>query len=304
MKIKITALSAILLVSSLAGYARGGEADRIPVTTSTQRITEVALSLAVNASLTEIFKHSVHETRPDGDGRNSFPSRHTSWAFTASTVLGSEFYRTAPWVPLAAHAAATGIGLQRVVVGRHYGGDVAAGAALGILSTEAAYALTRVFFRRSAPVATGSSAFTKALYISSDALFATNSRSCSGFAGTVGGIFPISDHWGISIALTAASANMRHKGRASAAYGWTSAGAVYSLPLPRAWEMQASVAVGGGARRLCRLETGYKAIFVARPDVHFIWHLTPRFAAGFRAGYLSAGDLSAMTAGVTSNLVF
>ncbi len=293
-----------MLALSQAAYAGSNDTDSVAAPSAGQRVTGAALSLAINASLTEVLKHTVHETRPDGTGRNSFPSRHTSWAFTASTVLSNEFCRTAPWVGVASHAAAACVGLQRVATGRHYGGDVAAGAALGMLSTEAAYALTRVFFRRSAPAATGNSDFATSLYVSSDAIFATGSRYCSGFAGTLGAVFPLSEHWGLTAALTAASANIRNRGRASAAFGWATAGASYSVPLSATWEMQAVVAVGGGARRLCRVETGYTPVFVVRPDLRFNWHLTPRFAAGVTVGYLTAGNLSAMTAGVTSNMIF
>lgn len=262
------------------------------------------MSLAVNASFTELLKHTVHEQRPDLSGNNSFPSRHTSWAFTASTVLSSEFYRTAPWVSAGAHAMASGIGLQRVVAGKHYGGDIAAGGALGILSTEGAYALSRLFFGNHFAVACGDSDLRPALYVTSEVVVPLSRRYDSGFAGTLAGVIPVAERWGLCANLTAASAPL-HNGRgAVAAYGWTTLGAVYSAALSSTWEMQASVSVGGGARRLCRTPGGYSAIFAGRPDLRFIWHLTPHFGAGISAGYVVAGDLSAVTAAVSSHILF
>ena len=60
----------------------------------------------------------------------SFPSGHTTAAFSAATVFAIE-YRDNPWVPILSYTAATLIGLSRITENKHWITDVFAGAALG-----------------------------------------------------------------------------------------------------------------------------------------------------------------------------
>lgn len=63
----------------------------------------------------------------------SFPSGHTTAAFSAATVYAME-YKSRPWVPILSYSAATLIGLSRVTENKHWFTDVLAGAALGYLT--------------------------------------------------------------------------------------------------------------------------------------------------------------------------
>jgi PAP2 superfamily len=65
-------------------------------------------------------------------GSWSFPSGHTGSSFASAWILSTIWPRRAP----AFFAIASAVGLSRVYVGAHYPGDVASGAALGILFSE------------------------------------------------------------------------------------------------------------------------------------------------------------------------
>ena len=72
------------------------------------------------------------------DERRSFPSGHTSIAFTLASVLTEETSHRWPRahrvVAPIAYAAATGVGLARMYNDKHWASDVALGAAIGTLS--------------------------------------------------------------------------------------------------------------------------------------------------------------------------
>ena len=70
--------------------------------------------------------------------RRSFPSGHTSMAFTLASVVSAEtahrWPRARRVVAPLAYAAATGVGLARMYNDKHWASDVALGAAIGTLS--------------------------------------------------------------------------------------------------------------------------------------------------------------------------
>lgn len=109
-------------------------------------LSDIAFSAGINAGLTEILKNSVSELRPDRSDEQSFPSRHTSYAFTLASIASHELYSYSPFWVTAAQTAANAIAMQRVYAQRHFPSDALAGAALGIASTEAGYALSRLIF--------------------------------------------------------------------------------------------------------------------------------------------------------------
>jgi membrane-associated phospholipid phosphatase len=98
----------------------------------TKGLLQYGLSAGLTAGTTLGLKNSVLEWRPDHSDRLSFPSGHSS-----STFAAAEFKRKRyGWefgVP--AYALATFTAFSRVEARKHFIHDVAAGAALGIISS-------------------------------------------------------------------------------------------------------------------------------------------------------------------------
>lgn len=66
---------------------------------------------------------------PNGLRNFSFPSGHTTAAFTTAAVFSREF--ETPWVTVPAYALATGVGISRLALQKHWTSDVLVGAVLG-----------------------------------------------------------------------------------------------------------------------------------------------------------------------------
>ena len=112
-------------------------------------VTELAISEAMKVSFnrlrpaekypTEIFPyHSIH-------GR-SFPSGHSSLAFSAAASLSIQCKKWYVTVP--AYLWASSVGYSRLYLGVHYPSDVLMGAAVGIGSAYLAHWLNKVIGRR------------------------------------------------------------------------------------------------------------------------------------------------------------
>ncbi len=86
-------------------------------------------SYTLSGFSTVALKLSVDRTRPDGRN-HSFPSGHTSTVFAVATIISYEY----PDWRIPAYSLAGAVGLSRIALGRHYVGDVLAGAAIGIAS--------------------------------------------------------------------------------------------------------------------------------------------------------------------------
>jgi Membrane-associated phospholipid phosphatase len=93
-------------------------------------------SVAVSYVGKTVLKAVVNEERPDHSDNKSFPSGHATMAFAAARSLDKEFRKDCIWVPIVGYAAATAVGVERVVNDRHHWYDVVAGAALGFGSAE------------------------------------------------------------------------------------------------------------------------------------------------------------------------
>ena len=63
---------------------------------------------------------------------NSFPSGHTSTAFSIATIFAKQ-YSNRKWVPVLSYGLASMVGATRIIENRHWASDVLAGAALGYL---------------------------------------------------------------------------------------------------------------------------------------------------------------------------
>ena len=91
---------------------------------------DLLLALGRTWVITTGLKYSMNETRPNG-GPRSFPSGHTSMAFTGAEFIRREY--SWRWA-IPAYLAAGFVGWSRVEARNHYAHDVVAGAALGILA--------------------------------------------------------------------------------------------------------------------------------------------------------------------------
>ena len=91
---------------------------------------DLFLAIGRSWAVTAALKYSVDETRPDG-GSRSFPSGHTSLAFTGAEFIRKE-YGWGWGAP--AYLFASFVGYSRVQADKHYTHDVLAGAAIGILA--------------------------------------------------------------------------------------------------------------------------------------------------------------------------
>ena len=92
-----------------------------------------AISLTI---LTNVFKFSFREKRPDSNARNSFTSGHTATALMGAELMRIEY---GPYWGLGGYCVATAVGLLRIYNGRHWLNDVIAGAGVGILSARIGY---------------------------------------------------------------------------------------------------------------------------------------------------------------------
>ena len=104
-------------------------------------IANTATSYALSTATTWGLKHSIHECRPDGSDHRSFPSGHATVACAGAHILYKEYGKKSFWYGVAGYGVATAICADRVFRNRHYWQDVCAGAAIGILGTEAGYRL-------------------------------------------------------------------------------------------------------------------------------------------------------------------
>lgn len=119
-------------------------------------IANTGASVVVAYGVKTVLKKVVNEERPDHSDNKSFPSGHASMAFAAARSIDKEFRKDCIWIPIAGYAAATAIGIERVISDRHHWYDVAAGAAIGIGSAEFTWWLSdKLFPQKKKRVAAG-----------------------------------------------------------------------------------------------------------------------------------------------------
>ena len=105
-------------------------------------------ALLLNNLVTGKLKDEFQRRRPDEANHNtyfeggeggrhyaSFPSAHTSTAFTFATSLAT-VYHDHKWVPPVAYSMATLVGLSRIHDNKHWTTDVLAGAAVGFVTAK------------------------------------------------------------------------------------------------------------------------------------------------------------------------
>ena len=120
-------------------------------------IFNTGASVVVAYGVKAVLKKVVKEERPDHSDNKSFPSGHASMAFAAARSIDKEFRKDCIWIPIAGYAAATAIGVERVVNKHHHWYDVVAGAGIGFGSAELTWWLSDLCFGKGSNVAVGSS---------------------------------------------------------------------------------------------------------------------------------------------------
>lgn len=98
----------------------------------------LAMAIVVSDFITFRLKRWLNKKRPDGS-KESFPSGHTSFAFTNAGILYQEFKDTSPILAYSGFGFATATGTFRVLNDTHFISDVLVGAGIGILVTELIY---------------------------------------------------------------------------------------------------------------------------------------------------------------------
>lgn len=97
------------------------------------------ISNLVSSGISELLKATITKTRPDGANTHSFPSGHTTIAFTNAAVLQNEFQDTSIAFAYSGYAFAATTGVFRMLNNRHYLSDVLVGAGIGIFVTQLVY---------------------------------------------------------------------------------------------------------------------------------------------------------------------
>ena len=109
-------------------------------------IINTGASVVVAFGVKSALKGMISEERPDHSDNKSFPSGHAAIAFAAARSIDKELRKVSVWIPIAGYAAATAVGIERVVNKRHHWYDVVAGAAVGIGSAELTWWLSDKIF--------------------------------------------------------------------------------------------------------------------------------------------------------------
>ena len=135
----------IALCIVLCGHA---EAQTTEKHDWTRFIANTTASVAVTYGFKTLLKATINEERPDHSDNKSFPSGHAAITFAAARSIDKEFRKESIWIPIAGYAAATALGVERVVSDRHHWYDVAAGAALGYGAAELTWYLSDKFLSR------------------------------------------------------------------------------------------------------------------------------------------------------------
>lgn len=140
--IAIVLLTAVRPALAYDGVATAGDVATALVAVAAGGVTiarndregavQLVKSAALDLGVTYGLKLTIKERRPDGSDNESFPSAHTSVAFTSAEYLRKR-YGLEYGIP--AYALASFVAYSRVEADKHYVRDVLAGAAIGIASS-------------------------------------------------------------------------------------------------------------------------------------------------------------------------
>lgn len=99
-----------------------------------QQTINIVFANVIGAAVFTTLKYTVSEKRPDQSDDLSFPSGHTSIAFTNAALLYYEYKDSNLWYASSGFLFATATGILRIANNRHYTSDVLAGAGIGLAS--------------------------------------------------------------------------------------------------------------------------------------------------------------------------
>jgi len=117
-----------LLGSASVVYAVGRIKDQPKVSHLGMDLIE---ALAMSEALTQTIKYTTRRERPDGSGKNSFPSGHAADTFAFATAL--ERHLNWKWsVP--AYIFSSYVAISRLPANRHWLSDAVFGSAVGIIA--------------------------------------------------------------------------------------------------------------------------------------------------------------------------
>lgn len=88
---------------------------------------DLSQAIIVTQVYTQALKFTVRRERPDGSNNLSFPSGHSSNAFTVASVVARHY----PKLAIPTYGLATYIAVSRIAANKHFLSDVVAGAGLG-----------------------------------------------------------------------------------------------------------------------------------------------------------------------------
>lgn len=129
-----TSVDNILLFVPAAQIYLGKTLGYKPKNDFQHQTINIVIANVIAIGATEIVKHAVGEERPDLSDNLSFPSGHTTIAFTNAALLYYEFKDSNLWYASSGFLFATATAALRVANNKHYTSDVLAGAGIGIAS--------------------------------------------------------------------------------------------------------------------------------------------------------------------------
>lgn len=97
------------------------------------------LSNIIAQGVTQSLKRIVRYPRPNGEDNHSFPSGHSTTAFTNATILHEEYGQRSVFYSIGGYGTATAVGTLRILNNHHWLADVLMGAGIGIGATKIVY---------------------------------------------------------------------------------------------------------------------------------------------------------------------
>ncbi|MFI5148608.1 MAG: phosphatase PAP2 family protein [Bacteroidia bacterium] len=106
-----------------------------------EQVILYASSMLVSEGIATGLKYATHVLRPDNSAYNSFPSGHTTSAFTGAELMNQEYKGSSFLYSVFGYGTATATGVMRMMNNRHWLSDVMVGAGIGMISTKVVYAV-------------------------------------------------------------------------------------------------------------------------------------------------------------------